>query len=68
MQLRAELVPQRLLQSLFCCSDSQSAHLWLTATACFAEVRQQSGGSEGFLRLARRDSRPMLAATWLDCS
>ncbi|XP_064367132.1 protein maestro-like [Dromaius novaehollandiae] len=36
--LRAELVPQRLLQSLFPWLDSPSANLRLTATAFFAEL------------------------------
>ncbi|XP_064366666.1 maestro heat-like repeat-containing protein family member 2B, partial [Dromaius novaehollandiae] len=38
MLLRAELVPQRLLQSLFPWLDSPSANLRLTATAFFAEL------------------------------
>ncbi|XP_068812456.1 maestro heat-like repeat-containing protein family member 2B [Struthio camelus] len=41
--LRAELVPQRLVQSLFPWLGSPSANLRLTATAFFAEVRQQAG-------------------------
>ncbi|XP_067161217.1 maestro heat-like repeat-containing protein family member 2B, partial [Apteryx mantelli] len=36
--LRAELVPQRLVQSLFPWLDSRSANLRLTATAFFAEL------------------------------